>query len=360
MGLFIGAIIGGGIFSLPFVFAQVGLLKGLLYLVAVTILMTVTYLMYADVILKTPGKHNFVSLNKLYLGEVGEFLGIIVSVLIIILVLFIYLVLASRFMGLIFWGPDWITVVPFWFFASLAIFFNIRKLAVIEFLTSLLIALIIIIIFFWSLSYFSLESFKIVFDGKYMPGLFWLPIGPLIFALSGRAGVLELISYSKKNVFKTIINSFFFVSMIYLLFILAILLLTGGVVSDDAISSLSGHLPVFILALLAIMGLLALWHVYIILGFDARNILAVDLGWPKITSSILIIFIPILLYLLGWNNFLILVSLVGGIFAALENILIILMWFKIKKYSIKRFWGYLAFTVFFIILIHELIERLYA
>ena len=354
IGLLAGAVIGGGMFSLPFIFAQVGFLKGLLYLVGVVLLMTTTYLMYADVILKTRGTHNFVSLNDFYLGDLGRFFSVAVSLITMILVLFIYLVLASRFVG-----P--LIVLPFWLLGSVAIFFSLRRLAVIEFLTSLLIVFIIAIIFIWSLPHFSFESFKSIFDGQYTASLFWLPIGPLLFAFAGRAAILELILYSKKNVKETIINSFFAISVVYILFVLSVLFLTGGVVGDDTISSLAGHLPKLLMFLVTVMGLVALWHVYIILGFDSCNILVVDLKWPKLISGLVVVIVPILLYLLGSNNFLVLISLVGGIFAAIENILIVLMWFKLKskKSFMSKMLGYVTLAAFVIILTHELVAQLY-
>ena len=55
-----GAIIGAGVFSLPYVFAQVGLLSGFVFLVLAAIIVSLVHLFYADLILRTRGRHNFV------------------------------------------------------------------------------------------------------------------------------------------------------------------------------------------------------------------------------------------------------------------------------------------------------------
>ena len=50
-------------------------------------------------------------------------------------------------------------------------------------------------------------------------------------------------------------------------------------------------------------------------------------------ATILTIAMPLLLYLFGFQNFIQLVSFVGGIFLAIEGLLIIAMWFSAKRFQ---------------------------
>src|SRR3989344_1886345 len=131
-GLFAGAIVGAGMFSLPYVFARVGVGRGIAYTVIIGAIMALVYMAYADLLVKTPGKHNFVSLARMYLGDLGEWLGVALTVVTMVFVLYIYLVLAGRFMGLIMGAPAGFAGMPLWLFGSAAVFFSLRRIAEIE------------------------------------------------------------------------------------------------------------------------------------------------------------------------------------------------------------------------------------
>ena len=352
--LIIGGVVGGGMFSLPYALLSVGLGWGTLYLVAVCSLMIITYHLYSDVLLKTPGQHNYVSLTKFYLGNFAEFLSILFTVVTVIFVLFIYLNLAERFLNLLWPVSGLIPIFIFWLLASISIFFGLKKLAEIEFLSSIAIAGIVFVSFLFSLPALSLEKFLTFFNQPFQRSLFWLPIGPLLFAFSGRAAVSELLIFSHKDVKKIIGKAFFLIAVIYLIFVLGVLFLTNGMVSEDTISGLASRLPLFLIVLVGVLGLIALWHIYVFLGFDVNNILVVDLGWPKFSAGLLVVAAPLILYLLSWQNFFTAVSFAGGVFAALENIFIVLMWLKMKKGRFPLPLVFLVLAVFVIVFLHEL------
>ena len=119
-------------------------------------------------------------------------------------------------------------------------------------------------------------------------------------------------------------------SMVYLLFVLGILGLSN-VVSEDAVSGLIGQIPQGVLTLVGIFGLISLWSSYIVIGLDIKNALKYDLKFPKILAGLTVIILPPLFYFWGFQSFLALVSMVGGVFIALEGIFIVLMWLRARK-----------------------------
>ncbi len=363
-GLFAGAIVGAGMFSLPYVFARVGFWPGALYVIAIGAVMAIIYGMYADLLITTPGRHNFVSLGRMYLGDMGEWLGVALTVVTMIFVLYIYLILAGRFMGLIVAVPPSAAGIPLWLMGSAAIFFSLRRIAQIEFIAGACIAAIITLLGAWALRHSASFMVPAPF---FTPALFWLPIGPLLFSFSGRAATSELVRYAaKKNIVKIIVGTLAVIAVIYIVFAASMLSLTGGLVASDGISELAGLVSPAVAALVGVLGLLALWHVYILLGFDAVAILQTDLALSRGKSRFIAIAVPLMLYFVGSGNFFALIALVGGIFAALENICIILMWFRMRarlgSVLLKRFphvvlYGLLA--VFVIIFMHELTARIF-
>ncbi|MFA6352977.1 MAG: aromatic amino acid transport family protein, partial [Candidatus Paceibacterota bacterium] len=72
-----GTIIGAGIFSLPFIFAQVGLGLGLFLLTLFAIIFCVIHLMYGDLVLKNGDNHRFAGFAKIYFGKIGYWLSIL-------------------------------------------------------------------------------------------------------------------------------------------------------------------------------------------------------------------------------------------------------------------------------------------
>lgn len=351
--LLAGTVIGAGIFALPFVFVQAGVITGLFYLVIFCAVFILIHLMYAEVIMKTPApvnnEHRFPGYAKIYLGQCGFWLAVFSAVLEMILILTIYLILSLSFLRLVLPSaagfPDIFKILIFWFLGSAAIFLDVKKISFLEFLTNTSIALIVFLIFIFGAFHFDrIISFS-AFDFKNI----FLPYGVILFALNGRPAISTLVNYFRKinfptsdignignieNIKKSIILGTSVPALIYLLFIFGILGFSSGAVSEDAISGIIANTSPLILALVGIFGLISLWDSYFIIGLDVKNSLRFDLKFPKILAGLAVIALPLILFLSGLQNFLSLVVVVGGIFIALEGILISLMWIKVSKKGI--------------------------
>lgn len=337
--LLAGTIIGAGIFALPFVFEKAGIITGLFYLGIFSAGFVFIHLMYADLILKTEGGeniHRFPGYAKIYLGNWGFWLAILTTVIGMLFVLTIYLILSVSFINLI--KPvnlnisDIYELLFFWLLGSAAIFLGIRRLAFSEFLITGGIIGIILIIFGYGLGHFG----KIISVPAFNFQNIFLPYGAVLFSLAGRVAIPAVVSYFQKikqplvEIKKPIILGTLLPFPIYLLFVFGIWGLSE-VVSQDAISGLVGQIPKEILALIGVFGLISLWSSYIVIGLDVKNSLKFDLKFSKILAGLTVIILPLLLYFFGFQSFLTLVSLIGGIFIALEGIFIALMWLKARK-----------------------------
>jgi len=342
--LLAGTIIGAGVFALPFVFEKAGIVTGLFYLGLFGAVLVFIHLMYADLILKTEeGKnlHRFSGYAKIYLGNKGFWLSILMTIVGMLFTLTVYLILSISFINLI--HPlvlslsNTAKLLIFWFLGSVAIFLGIRRIAFSEFLITGGIIVIILIILGYGLSHWERIALIPVFN---LQNIF-LPYGAVLFALSGRVAIPAVISYFQKirrpliEVKKPIILGTLLPALVYLLFVFGIWGLSN-VVSEDAVSGLIGQIPQGILTLVGILGLISLWSSYIVVGLDVENSLKFDLKFPKILAGFIVVALPLFLYFLGFQNFLNLVSMVGGIFIALEGIFIVLMWLKASKLKARE------------------------
>ncbi len=334
--LLVGTIIGAGIFALPFVFMKAGTITGLFYLGIFSLVFILIHLMYAEVIIKTEGEHRFPGYAKVYLGKSGFWLATLTSILGMLLVLTVFLILSTSFWGLILpmgcGASDILKILFFWFLGSMAIFLGIRSLAFSEFFIVAGIILISLVIFFFRVFYFG----KIISIPLFNLQNIFLPYGIILFALAGRVAIPAVINYFQKirqpviKAKQAIILGTLTPVLIYLLFAVGVLGLSSNV-SPDSVLGLIGNVSPFILFLVGIFGLTSLWSSYIVVGLDIKNALKFDLKFPKILAGLTVIISPLLLYFLGFQSFLTLVSFIGGIFIALEGIFIALMWLKVSK-----------------------------
>lgn len=370
--LLAGTIIGAGVFALPFVFQKAGIVTGLFYLGLFSACFIFIHLMYADLILKTEGGrnfHRFPGYAKIYLGNWGFWTSILMTIVGMLFVLTVYLILSISFVNLI--KPiglnisDASKLLIFWLFGSAAIFLGIRRIALSEFLITGGIIVIILIIFGYGLSHFG----KIISVQAFNLQNIFLPYGAVLFALSGRVAIPAVVSYFQKirrplaEIKKPIILGTLLPALVYLLFVFGIWGLSE-VVSEDAISGLVGQIPKEVLALIGVFGLISLWSSYIVIGLDIKNALKFDLRFPKILAGLTVVVLPPLLYFWGFQSFLILVSLIGGIFIALEGIFIVLMWFKASKLKAEQIIFkklnplivYILILIFVVGIIYELIH----
>jgi len=109
--------------------------------------------------------------------------------------------------------------------------------------------------------------------------------------------------------------------------------LSGNGVSPDGLSGLY-NAPYPLLFLAGVLGIFALWTSYFFLGVAVRDIFRYDLKLRLLPALVAVIFLPIGLYLAGLTNFLLLMGIIGGVFLAMDSIMAISMYSKIKGWSI--------------------------
>ena len=369
-----GAIIGAGIFALPFVFEKAGTLAGLAYLVIFAGVFVLLHLMYADIIVKTDspdgasakagGEHLFPGYAKIYLGNSGFWLTIISSIFGLLLTLIAYLALSASFLEIIFPGAfNGFNILIFWFLGSAAFFLDIRKMSFLELFITSGVIFISALVFIFGVNGLGRIAALPVFDFKNL----FFPYGVILFSFSGRVAIPAVISYFRKTgqpvsgAGKSIILGTLMPAIVYALFVFGVLGLSGTV-SEDAVSGLIGAASPLILALVAVFALVSLWDSYVIVGMDVKKSLTCDLKFPRIISGIVVVVLPLLFYFYGLRGFLELAALIGGVFIAFEGILICLMWLKTLKMETERvflkklspFFAYALALVFIGGLVYEL------
>lgn len=357
-GLLAGTIIGAGVFGLPYLFEKSGVIVSLLYLTAFGIIFSLMHLMYAEIIINTKEDHRFVGYTKIYLGKWETLLATLTSVAGVLLSLTAYLILSISFFNLISPdSPDIYKLLLFWLLGSLAIFWEINHLVFAEFLITIgIVGIIVALAGYGLIGAERLISFSFI-----VPRNLLLPYGAVLFSLSGRVAIPALVGYFRRNnlPLNGLKPAVFFgtlaPALIYFIFIVGILSLSETV-SEDSISGIIGRLPEPLLWLLGILGILALWSTYIVLGRDLKKSLNYDFNIPPLLAGLAAIITPLILYFGGVRDFLTLIGIIGGVFIGLEGIFIVLM--KQKISPLNRPFAYALIFTFASGIIYELVKLL--
>lgn len=351
-GVLAGTVIGAGIFSLPYVVGVVGVGTGFFYLLVFASVYYLIHRMYAELLLKARGDHEFFTLARTYLPAPWSSLaasGVFAELLFVLLV---YLILAPTFAALLIPGVPTAALLVFWAVSSIFIFFRPTWQGVAEIGGTALILAIVVAVFWVGRS----APLEVPLLKPLSWGAFFLPFGPLLFSLSGRPAVHQLVALYRRgagegrpfSLPRAIAWGSILPAGIYALFVVGVLRLNPAV-TPTALESLTFLSP-SLLAALGAMGLLALWTSYFEIGANVRDILRLDLRAPRWIAALVVLFAPLLLYAVGLRDFLGVVSFTGSVFLALEGLAVSAMWRRAFPNHPQRWLGVLLAPVFLIAL----------
>jgi len=355
-GLVAAATVGDGIFALPYVFAQAGWLLCLFYLAALAGLVILAHTVYLETLEKVGEKERLLGLAKIYLGDGGFWVGFFAIVAGLLLTLLAYLLLGTQFIHLAL--PlirERYAFMAFWAFISIPLFLDNRRAADLEFIGIISTIVIVLLIFITAIPH-------VVFAGipAINPKDIFLPFGVILFSLAGWTSIEPVYEARKKG--KALAHPWTSLALgtgiaaaLFIMFASGILG-SGANITPDTASGLALW-PFWKKELLAIMGLIAVATVYIPISREIKNSLEKDLHWDAFVSRGTILLLPPLLVVLGFNNFLTVVGLVGGLFLSMQYLLIVSVARRaLKLRLVKRSFLDLAAAIFIIAAVYEVYQ----
>ena len=366
ISVLVGTIIGAGIFSLPYAFAQAGYLVGLIYLFVIAVIFYLTYLCYAEVILRTEESLEMAGYVAKYLGKKGKIIITLSLVLGIYCALIAYIIgvgkflhaLISPFLG----GKEFIYSIFFWLVASGIIFKGIRTMAALELVLTAGLIFVVIFIFYLTYPYLDLANLK----GINFKNLFF-PYGPVLFALGGASALptMRKILDKEVNFFKkSILMGLAIPVFVYLIFSFSIVGVTGKNTSEEGIIGLSQIVDSKILLIGSIFGIFTMATSFLALGYVLQELFYKDYQIPHLGAWILSTFIPLILFILGLRNFIQVISFSGGILSGLQGMLLIESFYQAKikgnrkpelSFNLPRPLSYFIYLIYFLGIFYQII-----
>jgi len=344
VSVLIGTIVGVGIFAIPYVCAQAGMLVGFLYFILIGGAILLLHLFYGEIILRTEGEHRLAGYAEKYLGGWGKKIVGAIIIFEFYGAMLAYLIVGGGFLSTIFnkllGGSDFLWALIFFALGSLAILFGMRLIGAIEVFMTFFLLVIIGVLFFKGLPHINFGNLT-----KINLTNFFLPYGIILFSLTGGAAIPEMrqiLKGEEKKLKKAIIWGTTIAVFASFLFGFSIVGITGSLTTQTGIEGLVPFLGDWILMLGAFFGFLAVATSFLIIGLNLRNVFWRDYKINKILAWLLACFVPLVAYLLGLINFIVIIGLVGAIAGGLEGISMILIYRQAKsrgerasEYSLK-------------------------
>lgn len=327
-----GTIIGVGLFTMPFVINQAGVITLFIYLAVLASIQYYLHLLFAEVVLSTKEKHRLPGFVGKYINAKSKKLTFIIDMFgaygsalayIIIGGLFLHQLVSPYFGGNVFLYSSLLFV-----FISIIVFFDIKLIAGTEFILTSFMVLAIGLIAWRGFGYIQLGNYNLL-DWKNI----FLPYGPIFFAVGGGAAIPEvcrLLVYEKEKIKSAVFWGTFIPAALMLVFVLVILGIAGAQTSPDTLAGLSAILTDGVITFSLIFGLLAVITSYIVIAQATEEIYQWDMGLKNKLAWFLACFIPYFLYLIGWTDLIKVISFTGAVTGGLSGIILIWLAFKVK------------------------------
>lgn len=328
VSLIVAATIGAGVFGIPYAVSRVGLPIGLTYIVILGLLMMGLHLMLGEVATRTKEHMQLVGLARKYLGRTGEWLMTLLFYLSMFGVLVIYIIGEGEALSALFGFTPFFWSIVFFAVASFLIFIGLRTIKTVEFILTLLILFVVLVIAWFSAGHIQIDHVK-YFDLAYL--LF--PYGVILFAFHGTNSIPEahrVLSNSEKNFKWAIIISGIISIIVYSLFAFVVVGVTGLDTTEIATIGLGQKLGNYIFIFGNIFAVLAMGSSFLMAGLSLRDSLRWDYKLPTWLSSLVVGLVPLIIFLAGLNHFIVAIDIVGGVFVSLEMITIILIYWRAK------------------------------
>ncbi len=350
-----GTIIGVGIFSLPYITSKVGfwIMAGFFLLLGALVILV--HLFFGELAIKTPDYKRLPGFAKFHLGNWGEKVAYITTIVGVFGAILAYLIVGGEFLANlfmpIFGGNSVLWTILYFAVGAILILFGIKAICKVEFWGLILFFVILFTIFLKSFPQIKLAN---LFPSPDFSQLF-LPYGTVLFSLW--AGDLipeaeEMIGDKKELLKKIIPISILIPIFVYLFFIYLILGITGSQTTESALIGLRNFLGPSLFSLRLFFGVLATFTSFISLGLTLRKVFWYDLKIEKNLAWAITCFVPLILFLIGIKDFIPIISFIGGVMLGIDGILILLMYQKIKQ---RKLLVYPLLLIFLIGIIYEIV-----
>lgn len=321
----IGTMIGVGILGLPFAVAQVGVVVGTIELVLAALVSYLVLRLYGDLVMLRGGKARFIQVIGRELGHLGTGIAAIAYIGATFGALLAYIIFGGQFLRVVTFGvtPMTITTASVVFFV-IASFFTVGGSLFVaraqKFLIPLFIGLVVLLMIVAAPHMTAAHFFAST------SGDFSVPLGVMLFAFHGMSAlpeVRDILGRRSSLLPKSTARATMIVALVYAVFSIGILGVTGAATTENAILGLS-TIGKSLVLLASAVALLTTFNAYTNVATQLTNTFLYDLRMRFVSAWFLTATIPFALFLAGAQHISSVLSITGGVLGSLTAIMMLI------------------------------------
>lgn len=325
----IGTVIGAGILGIPYVVQKSGIYLGLAYIIVLGIFSLIINLYVGEVSLRTKGTHELTGYAEKFLGKWGKH-ALLISLLIEIYgALSAYLLGVSQsFSATLGFSPEFWMVVYF-LLMGIILFRGINVVKGYEVIFNLAKLILIFAIIIVSFAFFNTGNLAVPVAPNFV-----LPFGVILFSFIGLTAIPELkhiLANDRKRVKNAIIVGSIIPIIVYALFALAVVSVTGDNTSEVGTIALGAKIGFAVILLGNAFAIFSMTTAFLAVALSLIWIFHYDYSINKNISFFAAMLIPLVIALSGFAGFIRILSLTGAIAGGITMILCLVMFHKAKE-----------------------------
>lgn len=334
----VGTVVGAGIFALPFVISQSGIVTLFIFLPILVLIQYYLHKMYAEIVLSTKTEHRIPGYTEIYAGKKYKNIASFFSIVGAYGSLLAYIILGGIFLhallGNYFGGIPFVYSVALFSLESLIVLFGLRMIAGAEFFMTIFLIIVVLIITIKSAGSISASNFSLVNWSK-----FFLPYGPIFFSVGGLAAipaVCRLLKKEKEKIKSVIFWGTLIPPIITIIFVTVVVGVTGINTTPDTLIGLRQVFSDGVVTFALIFGLLSIMTSFLVISQAVREVYWWDFKMNKNFAWFIACGIPLILFFLGIQNITKVVSFTGAITGGVGGIILIYLSFKVQTKAQRK------------------------
>ncbi len=332
----IGTVIGAGVLGIPYVVASAGFLTGLIVIFVICWAVTMMYLYYGEIVLRTKSIHQLTGYAEIYLGKYGKWLAAFSMIVGIYGALIAYILGVGESLKVIFGGSLISFIILFFVFVALLIYLGLTAIEWSEVILMSMVVGTMVIISLLAAPSVNLNNLNHLNLANIL-----LPYGVIVFAFLGTSAIPEMreeLVKNEKHLKKAILIGMLVPLVLYSVFTCVVV----GVVGVNGFSILGENERIATVALGSFVGehifllgnifaVLAMSTSFLVLGLALKEMFMYDYKINKNIAWALTCFIPFTIALSKITNFIQIIGLTGALTGGINACLIVLMFWEAKK-----------------------------
>ncbi|MFH0779363.1 MAG: aromatic amino acid transport family protein [Parcubacteria group bacterium] len=326
----VGSVIGAGVLGIPYVIARTGVLPGFLILIVLGAAVILINLMFTEIVLRTHFRHQIAGYMKKYLGRTAYILSIVALLAGCYGALTTYMIGEGEVLHTLFNVNNVLGSVIFFAIGALMLYFGLKLIKIFELWLVFSFLIIILSIFCFSGASIDFSNWQYV-NWQHSFSIY----GVILFAFGGGAAAVvplrEILRKDQKDVPRSVMIASFIPLIVYVLFSLIVVGVTGANTTEVATVGLGRAIGQYMLIGGNLFALFTMFTGFLTTGIILKEFFEFDMRFSRLLSWFLVIIFPIIIFLLGMRDFIKTMGIAGALTFGITGVLIILSFWRAKK-----------------------------